>query len=209
VAVVERAAKWAANEAKVGAGKRLGDITRAANKARRLANKALEFEDEDDELNSSDYDLLLAAAGATEKTIQIYQSHTQTFNVPAGSALVWKARVRRHEIGFAVREQRDKHDKHDKHDKKEKDTESGHNGDIQPMTLYRSDTQIQGKLPPSKHARSIVLVFANKPSAESPNLNPKQIAYWVAIGANVSLDDDALGAARTKEVQAAEEGPME
>lgn len=200
---MERAAKWAANEAKVGAGKRLGDITRAANKARRLANKALEFEDEDDELNSSDYDLLLAAAGATEKTIQIYQSHTQTFNVPAGSALVWKARVRRHEIGFAVREQRDKHEK------KDKDSEGGHSGDIQPMTLYRSDTQIQGKLPPSKHARSIVLVFTNKPSAESPNLNPKQVAYWVAVGANVSLDDDALGAARTKEVQAAEEGPME
>ena len=198
---VERAAKAAINEAKVGAGKRLGDITRAANKARRLANKALEFEDEDDELNSADYDLLLAAAGATEKTIQIYQHHSQTYNVPAGSALVWKVRVRRHEIGFAVREHKDKKDR------KDKDGEGS--GDIEPMTAYRSDTLIQGKLAPSKHARSIVLVFENKPSSSSPNLNPKQVAYWVAIGANVSLDDDALGAARTKEVTAAEEGPQE
>ena len=198
---MERAAKWAANEAKVGAGKRLGDITRAANKARRLANKALEFEDEDDELNSSDYDLLLAAAGASEKSIAIYQNHIQTFTVPAGSALVWKARVRRHEIGFAIRE------KHEKKDKKDKDTEAV--TDIESMTSYRSDTQIQGKLPASKHERKIMLIFENKPSASSPNLNPKQVAYWVAIGAKVSLDDDALGAARTKEVQAAEEGPSE
>ena len=40
------------------------DTSKAVNKARRLATKAFDFDEED--LDSSDYDLLLAAAGAQE-----------------------------------------------------------------------------------------------------------------------------------------------
>ena len=159
-------------------------------KARRLATKALDFEDEDDELNSADYDLLLSAAGATEKSIDILRAHQQVLNIPAGSAVAWKARVKKHEIGFAVREQLKGNDY----------------VDIEPLTKYRSDTQIQGQLPASNQPRNIILVFDN---THSGNLKRKQVAYWIAIGANVSLDDDTLGAARTKEVTAADEGPLE
>ena len=160
------------------------------HKARRLAKKALDFEDEDGELSSADYDLLLSAAGATEKTIAIYKSHTQTFTIPAGSAFVWKARVKKFDIGFAVREQI-----------KENDPLV----DIQEYSKHRSESQIEGQLAPTNRARTIILVFDNSYS----KIQRKQIVYWVSIGENVSLQDDAVGAARSKEVMAAEEGPME
>lgn len=38
-------------------------------------------------------------------------------------------------------------------------------------------------------------------------LNSRHVGYWVSIGPNVSLADDGVGASRTKEVIAAEEGP--
>jgi hypothetical protein len=186
---VERAAKWAESKLKADAGKRFGDLNKAANKARRMATSAFEFDDEDDELNSSDYYLLLSAAGATEKIIQIYSHHRQVVHVPSGSAICWKARVKKNEIGFAVREQL-----------KEGDTPT----DIEPMSKYRSETLIQGQLSPVKYSRNIILVFENKPTSD---LLMKTVAYWVSVGPNVSLEDDALGAARTKEVMAAEEGP--
>ena len=160
------------------------------HKARRLAKKALDFEDEDGELSSADYDLLLSAAGATEKTIAIYKSHTQTFTIPAGSAFVWKARVKKFDIGFAVREQI-----------KENDPPV----DIQEYSKHRSESQIEGQLAPTTRARTIILVFDNSYS----KIQRKQIVYWVSIGENVSLQDDAVGAARSKEVMAADEGPME
>jgi hypothetical protein len=100
------------------------------NKARRLANRALDFEEEDDSLVSSDYELLLSAAGATEKTININSSYTQSFVVPAGSAFAWKARVKKYDIGFAVKEIR----------------ENDVAVDIEMMAKYRSDSPIQGYL---------------------------------------------------------------
>ena len=187
---VERAAKWAANGAKSGAGKKWIDANKAVHKARRLAKKALDFEDEDGELSSSDYDLLLSAAGATEKTIAIYKSHTQTFTIPAGSAFVWKARVKKFDIGFAVREQH---------------KENEPLVDIEVLTKHRSESQIQGQLAAVGYTRNIILVFDNSYS----KIQRKQIAYWVSIGEKVSLEDDALGAARSKEVMAAEEGSSE
>ena len=99
------------------------------NKARRLANRALDFEDFDDEhLESSDYELLLSASGAIEKTINLNSSYNQVFVVPAGSSFVWKARVKRHEIGFAVREIR----------------ENEPAIEIEPLSKYRYDMLIQG-----------------------------------------------------------------
>ena len=187
---MERAAKWAANGAKSGAGKTWIDANKAMHKARRLAKKALDFEDEDGELTSSDYDLLLSAEGAIEKTIAIYKNHTHSFHVPAGSAFVWKARVKKFDIGFIVREQL---------------TENETPIDIQTEKNYRSESQIQGRLPPQQYNREIVLIFDNSYS----KIQRKQVAYWVSIGVNVSLEDDTLGAARSKEVMAAEEGPME
>jgi hypothetical protein len=187
---VERAAKWAAHGAKTGAGKTWIDANRTLHKARRLAKKALVFEDEDGELSSLDYDLLLSAEGAIEKTIAIYKSHSHSFNVPAGSAFVWRARVKKFDVGFAVREQSNSHDAPI---------------DIRPVTNYRSESQIQGKVAAQDHNRVITLVFDNSYS----KIQRKQVAYWVSVGENVSLEDDALSAARSKEVMAAEEGPME
>jgi hypothetical protein len=51
----------------------------------------------------------------------------------------------------------------------------------------------------------VILVFDNSYS----KIQRKQVAYWVSIGENVSLEDDTLGAARSKEVMAAEEGPTD
>ena len=184
---VERAAKWAANGAKTGAGKKWIDANKAVHKARRLAKKALDFEDEDGELSSADYDLLLSAAGATEKTIAIYKSHTQTFTIPAGSAFVWKARVKKFDIGFAVREQI-----------KENDPLV----DIQEYSKHRSESQIEGQLAPTNRARTIILVFDNSYS----KIQRKQIVYWVSIGENVSLQDDAVGAAQIGHRGAAADG---
>jgi hypothetical protein len=41
------------------------------------------------------------------------------------------------------------------------------------------------------------------------HLQQKRCVYWVACGENVSLADDAVGAARSLEVHAAEEGPVD
>ena len=123
------AADKVARRAVKDGGKKLADANKAVNKARRLANRALDFEEnEDDALASSDYDLLLSAAGAVEKYVNINSSYTQTFVVPAGSAFVWKARVRKNDIAFAVREIRDN------------DTPI----DLEPLIKYRSEAPIQG-----------------------------------------------------------------
>jgi hypothetical protein len=186
---VERAAKKAAMDAKYAAGRKFADANKAANKARRLATKALDFEDDDEALESSDYDLLLSAPGATEKIIALHGTHAQTFLVPAGSTFVWKARVKRGDIGFAVREMR----------------ENANPVDIESVMKYRSESLIQGQLPPSNTARNIKVIFDNTHS----HIQSKRIAYWVACGENVSLADDTIGAARSKEVMAAEEGPTD
>lgn len=167
------------------------------NKARRLAKKkivdVLEIdEDGDDMLASSDYELLLSAAGALERNIGISTFFSQSFTVPAGSAFVWKARVKRHDIGFIVRELRDS-------------ASPSEAIDIESLTRYRSDAPIQGHLPAVTYSRTITLVFDNVHS----HLQTKKVVYWVACGENVTLADDAVGAARSLEVSAAEEGPQE
>lgn len=160
------------------------DVNKAANKARRLANRAFDF-DEDSSINSYDYDLLLSAVGAIEKYIAVLGGHTVSFPLPAGSALVWKARVKKFDIGFSVREQ-------------------GEFGAVlEAHSRYTPDMPIQGQVTPSDRIRTIVLHFDNSNSA----LQGKTVVYWVAIGENVSLSDDAVGAARSKEMTAAEEGP--
>lgn len=53
---------------------------------------------------SYEYELLLSAADAIEKQVPARGSQTQSYLVPAGSAIVWKARVMKGEIGFCVRE---------------------------------------------------------------------------------------------------------
>ena len=164
------------------------DANKAARKARRLANKAVNFDEEDTSLDSSDYDLLLSAAGATEKQIAAYGNHSQTFVVPAGSAFVYKARVKKLDIGFSVREIKDN---------------DGIPVIIEPLLVHSSEAQIQGKIPPSERQRNINLFFDN---SHSP-LQRKTVVFWVAIGEKVSLADDQIGAARSKEVTAAEEGP--
>jgi hypothetical protein len=169
----------------------LANANKAVGKARRLATKIIEFEDEDDSICSYDYHQLMSVPGATEKTINIYGHFTQSFVIPAGSIFVYKARVRYHDIGFALRERK----------------EDGRIEDIEPMTKFRAEDRatIQGQLHASDKERTIMLVFDNSFS----QFQAKRVVFWVACGEKVSLADDALGAARTMEVQAAEEGPAE
>lgn len=103
---------------------------------------------------------------------------------------VWKARVKKFDVGFAVREQLNGNDTPI---------------DIQATTNYRSESLIQGQLSSQQNNRIVILVFDNSYS----KIQRKQVAYWVSIGENVSLEDDTLGAARSKEVMAAEEGPTD
>lgn len=161
---------------------------RAVNKARRLANRALDFEE--DSGNSYDYDLLLSAAGAIEKTVPVLASHSQAFSVPAGSALIWKARVKKLDIGFSV---------------KETVEESGQPAVVlEAPQKYTLDMPIQGKIAAVDYPRTITLHFDNAFSA----LQSKTVVYWVAIGEQVSLSDDLVGVARSKEVAAADDGPQ-
>jgi len=184
-ALEKAAAKARADFSKV-AGKGAADANKKLNKARRLANRALDFDDDED--NSVDYDLLLEAVGTTEKVISIRAKHSQNYHVPAGSLFVWKARVKKNDIGFSIFEVND-----------------GENIEIQENRKYSSDVTIQGQLPATSNDRVISLVFDNSYS----NLAVKRVAYWIACGENVSLADDAIGAARSIEVAAAEEGPPE
>lgn len=164
------------------------DAAKAVNKARRLANRAFVFEDE--ESMNYEYDLLLSNAGAVEKNIAAYGNHSPMFSVPAGSVFVYKVRVKKMDINLSVREIRD--------------------GDSAPLILespvrYNSESQIQGIVPSADYPRTINLYFDN---SHSP-LQGKTVVYWVSIGENVSLSDDQASGARTKEMIAAEEGPSD
>ena len=77
---------------------------------------------------------------------------------------------------------------------------------------------IIGQLPPKNYNRQIMLFFDNTPQALKfdnikaqlqQHLQPKRFVYWVACGVNVTLADDAVGAARTLEYLAADDGPKE
>jgi hypothetical protein len=101
--------------------------------------------------------------------------------------LVYKARVKKWDIGFGIFEKNGNQD-----------------SEIEPVVRYESATLIKGIIPadPTRD-RNIILFFDNSYS----QINRKKIAYWVAIGPNVSLSDDTVGAAREMEITAAEEGP--
>ena len=189
-------------ETKDGAFKVLGDGNRAFNRASKLAKKALDFEDDDDALDSSDYDLLLSASGASEIQVGLQRVHTQTFSVPPGHTVVYKCRIKKGDIGFAIREIR-----------------GGDRppSDIKPMTRIRSDAQVQGEIKATNRARTIALVFDNK-KLDAPVvgvkdlgllLKAKTVVFWVSSGEHVSLRDETQGLARDKEVEAANLGPDE
>jgi len=164
------------------------DAQKQLNKAKRLATKALDFEEEEDSGDTADFDLLLSAAGAVKRSIPIHGHFSQIFAVPAGQKLVWKARVKRQDIGFMVKEIKDNEGM----------------VDIEPLQKYSHRSQIQGQIEVSTVSRNITLTFDNSHSLQSKN-----VCYWVAIGENVSLSDDALGENRTRETAAADNGPSE
>lgn len=164
------------------------DGIKAVNKARRLANRAFEFED--GESFNYEYDLLLSNAGAVEKNIAPYSSFSPSFNLPAGNALVYKARVKKWDINLTLREVEE-------------------DGTV-PVILdgpqrYSADVVMQGRIPPTNHSRTITLFFDN---SHSP-LQGKTVVYHIMIGENVSLNDDQNSGERTKEMIAAEEGPSD
>lgn len=161
----------------------------AVNKAKRMTARALDFEDDDDSIDTLDFEILLSAAGATQKTLIPLSSHSQIYRVPAGSSMVWKARVKKFDIGFSVKE----------------NVDNENSKEMESLQKFKSDTQIQGQLGPEDRNRSILLTFDNSYTIHQR----KEIAFWISIGEKVSLSDDLFGAARSKEIIAAEEGPSE
>lgn len=146
-----------------------------------------DFEEGDDDCR--EYDILLSAVGASELQIPPRSIQIQKVNLPAGSAIVWKARVRHYDIAFAVKELFDDKDP----------------VEIKPPTKYPHDMLIKGKLGPKDKARVIELMFDNSYS----QLQRKSVAYWLSIGPNASLADEAGDSHKAKEIAAAEEGPKE
>eukprot|EP01031_Cornospumella_fuschlensis_P039118 gene39118-47595_t len=168
------------------------DANRAVNRARRMATRAFDFEEEIDSLASYDYDLLLSLAGAVEKSIAGYGSVAVNFTIPIGSSMIWKARVKKFDVGFSVREIR------------ESEANNSIPFIIEPLQRFTPDQPIQGEITAvTSRVRTIQLVFDNGHTA----LQRKTVVYWVSIGENVSLKDDQSSAARNKEMQAAETGP--
>lgn len=162
---------------------------KALAKARRFAKRALDFDEDDAELDSADYDSLLSAAGATEIQVANRKNNITTYEVPAGQIFVCKARVKSEDIGFAVKAR-------DLADAKKLIA-------VQPLTMYTSKDLIQFQLPAVEQQRTVKLVFDNKNS----QMNIARVTYWVAIGENVSLADEKVSAQRMKEVNAADNGP--
>lgn len=163
------------------------ETNKAMNKARRMANRAFEF-DEEDLINSYDYDVLLASAGAVEKVV--YNNLPVILNVPAGNSLVYKARVKKYDINFSIKETRE--------------NETIVNV-LETPQKYTPDLQIKGMISSVDYSRTITLFFDN---SHSP-LQRKNVAYWIVIGENVSLADDQQASGKSKEMTAAEEGPPE
>jgi len=162
---------------------------KAMAKARRFAKRALNFDEDDAELDSADYDLLLSAAGATEIQVASRKNNITTYEVPAGQIFVCKARVKSSDIGFAVKAR-------DLVDAKKFVA-------IHPLAMYTSRDLIQFQLPAIEQQRTVKLVFDNTNS----QINVAKVTYWIAIGENVSLADEKVSAQRMKEVNAADNGP--
>ncbi len=155
-------------------------------KVKILARQYFE-EDFEDELASVEYDTLLTEVGANELTIAVHAIHVQNFNVPAGSAVVWNARLKKSEITFYIR-----------------DITSKNNViELVPPATYKPDWAIKGKIPASDKQRTLAFYFDNSKSHNER----KTVAYRVQIGPNVTLLDEAVEMAKTKERAAAEEGP--
>lgn len=173
------------------AAKGKSDANKAVNKARRMANRALEMDDEEDLMASHDYDVLLSCAGAVEKKIAGYSSHTVAVTLPAGSRLIWKARVKKFDIGFTVREMRE--------------TGSGSSVPIviEPPQRYNADAWMKGEVPEANRQRTINIVFDNTHTA----LQRKMVVYLIQMGENISLADSQVNVALTKEMNAADRGP--
>jgi hypothetical protein len=195
-----RAAGQLAVNTKDGAFKVLGDGNKAFTKASKLAKKALDFEDDDDALDSSDYDLLLSAAGATEAQVGVARIYTQTFSVPSGHTVVYKCRIKKGDIGFAIREIR----------------VDQVPIDLKPLVRIRSDAQVQGEIKATTRPRNIALVFDNKKLAPAKAakdlglmLKSKTVCFWVSTGENASLRDESVGLSRDIEIEAANLGPDE
>ena len=146
-----------------------------------------DFEEGDDDCR--EYDILLSAVGATELQIPPRSIQIQKINVPAGSAIVWKARVRHHDIAFCVKELYEDKDARE----------------IKPPTKYPHDMLIRGKLAPKENNRVIELMFDNSYS----QMQRKTVAYWISTGPNATLADEAGDNQKAKEIAAAEEGPRE
>lgn len=180
------------NMARKLAAKGKSDASKAVNKARRMANRALVFDDDDDGGGvSREYDLLLSSIGAVEKKIAGYMNHTVEIALPSGNGMVWKARVKKHDINFTVKELRNS------------DGASSIPLVIEPSRRCGPNDLIQGMLEPISRPRTITLIFDNSHSA----LQRKTVVFWVQVGEKVSLEEDENSAQRTKEYLAAEEGP--
>ena len=135
---------------------------------------------------ASDYDLLLAASGVVEKVIVPRSSHVQSYNIPQGQKMVWKARVKKGDIGFGIKLLVESTNV----------MSSGTEKDIQAIEKYGPERQIIGELKAVNYDRRINMIFDNS----NGHINRKNVAYWVAIGENVSHSDETVGAARTLEV---------
>lgn len=150
------------------------------------------FEEELEEAGTEDtreYDILLSAVGATEIQIPARSRHEVNIHVPAGSAVVWKARVRTQDIIFELSET---------YDEKEPVVR------VEPIKCPCTKP-IKGTLKPQKENRTLVLAFDNSHS----QLQKKTVAYWILTGPDASLTEEAGDAAKVKEIAAAEDGPAE
>ena len=160
----------------------------AVGKVQGLA-KFFEEDFEEGDYDSRDYDILLSAVGAIELLLDARSIQIQKIVVPKGSAIVWKARVKQSDIAFAVKEIFDDDDPIE----------------IKPPTKYPHNMLIKGKLAPRDHNRTIELMFDNSYA----NTERKSVAYWISVGPNASLADEAGDSAKAKEIAAAEEGPKD
>jgi hypothetical protein len=105
--------------------------------------------------------------------------------------MVWKARVKHHDIGFALREVVDSSTPssalpaQSTHSMSPSPSSSPNSemGQahlvIQPLERYTAEAQIQGRIPPiADRARNVNIFFDNSMS----HLQKKTVVYWVTIG---------------------------
>jgi len=158
----------------------------------KVSDFARYFEEELEEAGDEDtreYDILLSAVGANEIHIAARSRHEVNIKVPAGLAVVWKARVRTYDIAFELAETTSK----------ERTVQL-----VEPIK-YPCTKMIKGKLPKQDKDRTLVLTFDNSYS----QLQKKTVAYWILTAPDASLAEEAGDVAKAKEIAAAEEGPQD